>query len=260
MDKKFYWIKLRTDFFNREDIDFLLSQENGCQYVVLYQMLCLNTANTNGKLQSQMNEVIVPYDIKKIVRDTKYFDSDTIIVALELYKKLGLIYEEQDKILKISNIEAMVGSESANKDAIKKRNQRLKKKIEQGTRLETKEGTNCLIENRDKRLDIRDIDNNIKENIIKEKFIKPTLKDVETYCQERNNNVNAQRFIDFYESKGWMVGKNKMKDWKACVRTWEHNRTNNKEQLPSWFNKDIKREEISEKDKEEFENIINEFN
>lgn len=53
------------------------------------------------------------------------------------------------------------------------------------------------------------------------RFTPPTLEEVEEYCRERNNSVDAQRFIDFYSSKGWMVGKNKMKDWKACVRTWE---------------------------------------
>ena len=53
-------------------------------------------------------------------------------------------------------------------------------------------------------------------------FIPPTVEEVEAYCFERNNNVNAQGFVDFYESKGWMVGKNKMKDWKAAVRTWEN--------------------------------------
>ena len=53
------------------------------------------------------------------------------------------------------------------------------------------------------------------------RFTPPTLEEVTAYCQERSNNVDPQRFIDFYESKGWMVGKNKMKDWKACVRTWE---------------------------------------
>jgi len=54
--------------------------------------------------------------------------------------------------------------------------------------------------------------------------IPPTLEEVTAYCKERSNNVDPQTFIDFYESKGWMVGKNKMKDWKACVRTWEKNR------------------------------------
>ena len=53
------------------------------------------------------------------------------------------------------------------------------------------------------------------------KFIPPTVEEIADYCKERNNNVDAQRFHDFYSSKGWYVGKNKMKDWKAAVRTWE---------------------------------------
>jgi hypothetical protein len=47
------------------------------------------------------------------------------------------------------------------------------------------------------------------------------LEEVKQYCHDRNNQVNPEAFFDFYSSKGWMVGKNKMKDWKACVRTWE---------------------------------------
>ena len=80
-NKKFYWIKLKTDFFNRADIDFLLSQQNGCQYVVLYQMLCLNTANNDGKLETRIGEVIVPFNAEKVVRDCKYFDIDTVIYS-----------------------------------------------------------------------------------------------------------------------------------------------------------------------------------
>ena len=53
------------------------------------------------------------------------------------------------------------------------------------------------------------------------KNIPPSLEEVTAYCNERKNNIDPQTFIDFYESKGWMVGKNKMKDWKACIRTWE---------------------------------------
>lgn len=55
------------------------------------------------------------------------------------------------------------------------------------------------------------------------RFIPPTLQEVQEYCQERGNKVDAGQFIDFYSAKGWHVGKNKMKDWKACVRTWERN-------------------------------------
>ena len=53
------------------------------------------------------------------------------------------------------------------------------------------------------------------------RFAPPSFDDVCDYCLERNNGIDAQAFIDFYESKGWMIGKNKMKDWKAAVRTWE---------------------------------------
>ena len=73
---------------------------------------------------------------------------------------------------------------------------------------------------------------NIKENIKRKRFEKPTLEEVEAYCKERENNINAQSFIDFYESKGWKVGNQPMKDWKACVRTWEHkNQEREKEQI-----------------------------
>lgn len=56
-------------------------------------------------------------------------------------------------------------------------------------------------------------------------FKKPTLEEVQAYCKERKNSVDAQRFIDFYESKGWKVGTSPMKDWKASVRTWEKRQT-----------------------------------
>ncbi len=56
------------------------------------------------------------------------------------------------------------------------------------------------------------------------RFTPPSVDEVNDYCNQRNNSVDPQTFIDFYQAKGWMVGKNKMKDWKACVRTWETNR------------------------------------
>lgn len=57
----------------------------------------------------------------------------------------------------------------------------------------------------------------------RKRFIPPSLEEVQAYCRERNNNVDAERFINHYTSNGWMVGKNKMQDWKAAVRTWERN-------------------------------------
>lgn len=64
-------------------------------------------------------------------------------------------------------------------------------------------------------------DKDKKEKDKKKNFVKPSLDEVRSYCQERNNNVDPEAFIDFYESKGWKVGNQPMKDWKAAVRTWE---------------------------------------
>ncbi|MCQ2053350.1 MAG: helix-turn-helix domain-containing protein [archaeon] len=72
------------------------------------------------------------------------------------------------------------------------------------------------------------IDNNVigasaKKRTPKKPFIKPSLEEVQAYCTEKHYSVNPQRFIDYYDSNGWKVGKNPMKDWKAAVRTWQHN-------------------------------------
>jgi len=61
----------------------------------------------------------------------------------------------------------------------------------------------------------------VKESKVNNIFIPPTLEEVVAYCQERNNGVDPQKWYDFYSAKGWMIGKNKMRDWKAAVRTWE---------------------------------------
>ena len=257
--EKYYWIKLRTDFFNQETIDFLLSQKNGCEYVVLYQMLCLQTANTNGTLANQIGEVIIPYNIEKIVRDTKYFDYDTIVVALELYKQIGLIYVEEDGNLKITDIERMVGSESATREAIKKREQRLRKKIEQGTKV----GTKCLIDidNRDKDID------NIKENNIKEskhkygeyKNVLLTDKELQSLKSDYTNYEELIRYLDEYiEMKGY-----KAKSHYLCIKKWvidavKRNEPNIVKQ-PNWMNKDNEREKMTDSEIKEMEELLSEF-
>lgn len=74
--------------------------------------------------------------------------------------------------------------------------------------------------------------------IQKERFVRPTVEEVREYCSERHNGIDPQSFVDFYESKGWKVGNNPMKDWKAAVRTWENKRKEKPRSSPSrdqWF-------------------------
>ena len=69
------------------------------------------------------------------------------------------------------------------------------------------------------------IDKEKEEDVIPPKplkrFVKPTIPEIKAYCLERGNGINAERFYNFYEAKGWMIGKTKMKNWKAAVITWE---------------------------------------
>lgn len=109
---RFYWIKLTDRFLTSDTVDFLMSQKDGANYVVLYQVLCLKTVNNGGVLARNIGEIIVPYDVDKIQREGKWFSTDTVRIALELYKKLGLIYENQDGMLAISDFGRMVGSQS----------------------------------------------------------------------------------------------------------------------------------------------------
>ena len=62
-----------------------------------------------------------------------------------------------------------------------------------------------------------------KKETPSKKFLKPSVEEIADYCKERGNSIDAQYFYDYYESKGWLIGKNHMKDWKASVRTWERN-------------------------------------
>lgn len=164
--KRYYWIKLKDSFMNSEVVDFLMSQPNGASYVVLYQMLCLKTINTDGRLTCQIGDIIVPFDIGKIQRDCKYFTLDTIRVALGLYKQLGLIYEEQDGTLVLVNHAEMVGSETDY--SAQKRMQRENRRRQIPVQCADSDEDNSVdivhTDIRDKRKDIRDIENRDKDD------------------------------------------------------------------------------------------------
>ena len=98
---------------------------------------------------------------------------------------------------------------------------------------------------------------NLTDSNKKGRFKKPTLDDVKLYCTERKNNIDAEAFIDFYESKNWMVGKNKMKDWKACIRTWQR-RNKDKPKTMSKIQQHLQKNiNVKEKFKKQFENENN---
>lgn len=176
MDQRYYWIKLNTNFFSdNEAIDYLMSQRNGSQYVTLYLMLCLMSANRNGELTYTVGEVLVPYDVDKIVRDCKYFSRDTVILALELFRKLNLLYIAENGVYRLAMVEKMIGSESKSTERV--RQYRERKALQCNTNV-TESNVTETLQNvtqplhcslRDKRLDIRESKSNksIEEEVVK---------------------------------------------------------------------------------------------
>ena len=94
---------------------------------------------------------------------------------------------------------------------------------------------------KEKEIEKKDIKENNSLTRVKEK---PTVEEIAAYCAERKNGINAQAFYDFYQSRGWLIGKSPMKDWKACVRTWEQRQKPKKEtsfDIDEFFNLAVKR-------------------
>jgi predicted phage replisome organizer len=229
--KKYYWLKLKRDFFKRHDIKIIESMENGKDYVLFYMKLLLESVDHDGALR--FSETI-PYNEKMLatITDTNI---DIVRSAVRVFAELGMMEQLDDGTLYMSQVAAMVGSETS--DAIRMRRIRQdKKQVLTGQQ----KGEHCseAFKNRSPELELeleKELEKD-KENIrgtpnksaTRTTFSKPTFDQVKEYCIERKNTVNADKWYAHYESNGWMVGKNKMKDWKAAVRTWEHNNYDSK--------------------------------
>lgn len=96
--------------------------------------------------------------------------------------------------------------------------------------------------------------NNNKLLFTKKNFKKPTLDEVQQYCSERKNDISAEKFIDYYESNGWKVGRNSMKDWKATVRNWEKNQQEKQNNVKTYKSNYEISQEALRKAREEYEN------
>lgn len=122
-ETKFYWLQLKEDFFEDDAIEWLEEQEpNGRDYAYFYLKLCLKSLKTNGILIRSVGNILIPYDNKKLAELTK-MDFDTVTVAMELLKKIGLVQILENGEIYITQLENLIGSVS--KGALKKQQQRL---------------------------------------------------------------------------------------------------------------------------------------
>lgn len=231
--KKYWYIQLNVNFFDDERIDWLCEQNNGYAYVVLYLKLCLKTANNNGILTRQIGEMIIPYNVDKIAEVT-HMNVDVVRVALELYKKIGLVYEadENCNFMRLPEVPGMVGYTT--QAAIEKAKQRERKKQKESGQLPDKCPDNVQQELRvkSKELRVNSLESEQEKEKKRKRFTPPTVDEVRAYCLERNNSIDPEAFTAFYASKGWKVGNSQMKDWKQAIITWEKRENREHPQQP----------------------------
>lgn len=210
-EKKYYWLKLKRDFFKRHDIRIIEAMPNGKDYILFYLKLLLESVDHEGALR--FSETI-PYneEMLSVVTNTNV---DIVRSAMKLFAELGMVEVLDDCTIYMNEVQALIGSET--RWAAKKREYRLKE-------------DNVLALSSPSPLNVRqeiEIEKELETEIELEvkkrstRFSPPALEDVKAYCLERNKGVDPERWYNHYTANGWMVGKNKMKDWKAAVRTWE---------------------------------------
>lgn len=220
-EKKFYWLKLKKDFFKRHDIKIIEDMENGKDYILFYLKLLCESVDHSGSLRFSDT---IPYS-EKMLSTITGTNIDIVRSAMKVFTSLEMIEILDDQTIYMREVEKMIGGESDSAERVRRH-----RALKQAQSLQC--NSVVTIGNGDIEIDIdQDIDKE-KEVCADEsadtpqtkqvkRFSKPMVEEVAAYCKERNNNVDPQRFWNFYEAKGWKIGKSPMKDWRACVRTWE---------------------------------------
>ena len=223
-NKKYYYLRLKDNFFDSDELKILESMKDGYLYSNILLKLYLRSLKNDGKLV--VNERI-PYSADMLASVTGH-QVGTIKQALSVFKDLGLIDVLDNGAIYMLDIQNFIGKGSSEADRKREYRQRIetdRTNVQTNLRqISDKNPPEIEIE-LEKDIEIqKEIHRSAKSTTTKRKrFEKPTLSQITQYCLERNNCVNAEQFYDYYESNGWKVGKNAMKDWKACVRTWERN-------------------------------------
>lgn len=109
--KKYYWLKLKSDFFDDDTIKFIEEQENGIKYSNFYLKLCLKSLKTDGKLIRLVGETLIPYDINSLSKLTGV-EFDTVRSAMQLFESIGLIKVLESGEIYLSQIDELIGSET----------------------------------------------------------------------------------------------------------------------------------------------------
>ena len=222
-NKKYYYLRLKDNFFDSDELKILESMKDGYLYSNILLKLYLRSLKNDGKLV--VNDRI-PYNAEMLASVTGH-QIGTVKQALSIFKDLGLIDVLENGAIYMLDIQNFIGKGSSEADRKREYRQRIetdRTNVQTNLRqISEKSPPEIEIElEREIKIE-KEIDSSASTTTKRKRFEKPTLSEIKQYCIERGNKVDAQHFFDYYESNGWRVGKNSMKNWQAAVRTWEKN-------------------------------------
>ena len=230
MSKKLFWIKLKKDFFDDPKILKIRSVAGGDTYTCIYLKLLLKSLDNDGVIFFDGIEPTIEAEIALKIREQEI----NVKAAMAIFESLGLLQKGEGEDVRLPEAASLSGKEcdSAKRvrefrakqkevkalhcnGAVTSGNENvtleLEKELEKETEIETEEAnaSTCARACEDEKKPAK-------------RFQKPTLDELIAYKQKANLAlVDCEAFYDFYESKGWVIGKNPMKDWQAAMRNWD---------------------------------------
>ncbi len=227
-NKKYYYLKLKENFFYQDHIAYIESLTNGYIYSNILLKLYLKAIKYDGRL---MITESIPYDPNNLEPLAKVIGHDPSHVcdAINLAVDFKLIKVIDMKEMYITDIQNFIGHSSTEADRIRAYRSKLKQlpdKIRTNVRKTYNKSTPELeleLEldiDKEKNGNSHSVNKKEKEDKQRYKKIPPIKENVEKYIRQQNWNINADKFMSYYESNGWMVGRNKMKDWRAALKNW----------------------------------------
>lgn len=224
MENRYYWLKFRSDFFDSKRIKKLRNMAGGDTYCIIYLKMQLKALKTDGILEFTGVEEEFADELALDLDERP----DDVRVTLMFLLQYGLCECSDNVHYFLPWVAENTGSETAS--TLRSRDCRARKMLQCNKnatpvqQIATEVQQTCSVE-KEKEIEIE------RDN--KGRFTPPSVDEVSAYCTERGNRIDAQTFVDFYSAKGWMIGKNHMKDWKAAVRTWEKTEVSRRKTNPA---------------------------
>lgn len=228
MGKAYYWLKLKKDFFDDPKILKIRSVAGGDTYTCIYLKLLLKSLDNDGVIFFDGIEPTIEAEIALKIREQEI----NVKAAMAIFESLGLLQKGEGEDVRLPEAASLSGKECDSAKRVREfrakqkevkalhcngavtsgnENVTLEKELEKEKEKETEEANASTC--------VRACEGEKKPT---KRFQKPTLDELTAYKQKANLAlIDCEAFFDFYESKGWVVGKNPMKDWQAAMRNWD---------------------------------------